>query len=156
MSASRPNHPAAGKAGIALRLRIEHPCPGLPEAGTLAAMRALTAIILAVVTLVFVCSCRHAAPASASEFRYLGIPADEEYPHTRFQLDSGVPHKYWRVSRLSHVSESEYQQDLERGKILFAETHGGTQYYATEFTGDFEQQDGVRAWVTILQRKAHP
>jgi len=30
---SRPNHPAAGKAGIASRLAIEHHCPGLPEPG---------------------------------------------------------------------------------------------------------------------------
>jgi hypothetical protein len=26
-----PNHPAAGKAGIALQFAIGHPCPGLPE-----------------------------------------------------------------------------------------------------------------------------
>lgn len=26
-----PNHPAAGKAGIASWLAIEHHCPGLPE-----------------------------------------------------------------------------------------------------------------------------
>jgi len=26
-----PNHPAAGKAGIARLLAIEHHCPGLPE-----------------------------------------------------------------------------------------------------------------------------
>ena len=28
-----PNHPAAGKAGIASRLAIGHHCPGLPEPG---------------------------------------------------------------------------------------------------------------------------
>lgn len=29
----RPNYPAAGKAGIARLLAIEHHCPGLPEPG---------------------------------------------------------------------------------------------------------------------------
>jgi hypothetical protein len=131
--------------------------PGRPHRSVLAlaAMRALTAIIL-VVALVFVCSCRHATPARVSEFRYLGIPADEEYPHTSFRLDNRVPHKYWRVSRLSHVSASSYQQDRERGNILFAQEHGGIQYYATESTFDYEQQNGVREWVTLLQRKAYP
>ena len=28
-----PNHPAAGKAGIAPQLATEHHCPGLPEPG---------------------------------------------------------------------------------------------------------------------------
>jgi len=28
-----PNNPAAGKAGIARLLAIEHHCPGLPEPG---------------------------------------------------------------------------------------------------------------------------
>jgi hypothetical protein len=28
-----PNHPAAGKAGIACLFAIEYPCPGLPEPG---------------------------------------------------------------------------------------------------------------------------
>jgi hypothetical protein len=28
-----PNHPAAGKAGIASLFAIEHHCPGLPEPG---------------------------------------------------------------------------------------------------------------------------
>jgi hypothetical protein len=31
MRAPGPNHPAAGKAGIARLLAIEHYCPGLPE-----------------------------------------------------------------------------------------------------------------------------
>ena len=119
-------------------------------------MRAAIAIMLAVAIVGFVCSCRHATPASPSELRYLGIPPNEEYPHATFQLDGRVPHKYWRVSRLSHVSESEYRRDRELGKMLFAENHEGTRYYATEFSGDFEQQDGARAWVTILQRKAYP
>ncbi len=31
MTEASPNHPAAGKAGIARLLAIEHRCPGLPE-----------------------------------------------------------------------------------------------------------------------------
>jgi len=31
MKIPRPNHPAAGKAGIVCQLTIEHHCPGLPE-----------------------------------------------------------------------------------------------------------------------------
>ena len=89
-------------------------------------------------------------------FRYLGIPDDEEYPDTRFQLDSRVPPKYYRVSRLTHVPKYEYEQDLKQRKMLFAEQREGMEYYATEFTGDFEQGDGVRVWVAILQRKAYP
>jgi hypothetical protein len=32
-----PNHPAAGKAGIALRFAMGRHCPGLPEPGRSAA-----------------------------------------------------------------------------------------------------------------------
>jgi hypothetical protein len=34
----QPNHPAAGKAGLARLLAIEHYCPGLPEPGRLASL----------------------------------------------------------------------------------------------------------------------
>ena len=33
MRVQSPNHPAAGKAGIASRLAIGYRCPGLPEPG---------------------------------------------------------------------------------------------------------------------------
>jgi len=36
---SRPNHPAAGKAGIALCFDFGHHCPGLPEPGRSAMQR---------------------------------------------------------------------------------------------------------------------
>jgi hypothetical protein len=112
--------------------------------------------MVAVAALALMCSCSHTAAPTGGTFRYLGIPADDEYPHTRFQLDSRVPLKYYRVSRLTHVPKYEYEQDLKQGKMLFAEQRGGTEYYATEFNGHVEQQDGVRGWVTILQRKAYP
>ena len=96
-----------------------------------------------------------AAPG-VSEFRYLGIPDSEEYPNTSFRLESRVPEKYYRVSRLTHVSESDFQRDLKQGKLLFPEKREGTEYYATEVSAHVEQQAGVREWVTILQRKAYP
>ncbi len=90
-------------------------------------------------------------------FRYLGIPAEDEYPRTAFQLDKRVPaYKYYRVSRLSHVTKDQYQRDLASGRMQFRERHDGAEFYATEFSGDFEQQPGVRAWVTILQREVYP
>jgi len=92
-----------------------------------------------------------------AEVRYLGIPADAEYPHTTFQLDKRVPAtKYYRVSRVSHVTKDQYERDLASGRMQFRERHGDVEYYATEFSGDFEQQPGVRAWVTTLQRKVYP
>ncbi len=104
-----------------------------------------------------ICSCTHTSTQSKSDWLYLGIPLDEEYPHTRFHLDSYVPQtKYWRVSRVRHVTKEDYERDLAAGRMLFRDTHASTLFYATEFSGDFEQSPSLRAWVTILERKAYP
>jgi len=88
---------------------------------------------------------------------YLGIPAEDEYPRTTFQSDQRVPrNKYYRVSRLSHVTKDQFERDLASGRMQFRERHGESECYATEFSGDFDQQPGVRAWVTILERKVYP
>ena len=103
------------------------------------------------------CSCKHTTTHATSEWLYLGIPADEEYPDTRFHLDSQVPEdKYWRVSRVRHLTKDEYQRDVAAGHMLFREHHSGTQFYATELRGDFIQRGDSRYWVTILERKAFP
>jgi len=137
-------------------------------------MNALTLSVAVVVMLALGCtarqgatpsqSSRHYASTGAQEgsqpgtgLRYLGIPPDEEYPHTKFQLDDRVPrNKYFRVSRIQQVTKDQYEYDVARGRTLFRERHGDREYYATEFSGDFDQQPGVRAWVTILQRKVYP
>jgi hypothetical protein len=103
-------------------------------------------------------ACRHAPTTQAKgDWLYLGIPADEEYPDTRFHLDSYVPQeKYWRVSRVRHVSRDVYARDIAAGHTLFRNQHSGTQFYATELSGDFLRNGDMRYWVTILERKAYP
>jgi len=103
------------------------------------------------------CSSRYTATQSKSEWLYLGIPVDEEHPDTKFRLDSYVPQgKYWRVSRLRHVTKDQYERDIASGHMLFRDQHSGTQFYATELRGDFSRIGGIREWVTILERKAFP
>jgi hypothetical protein len=88
---------------------------------------------------------------------YLGVPLDEEYPDTKFHLDSSVPQdKYWRVSKVRHVSRDEYESDLASGRVLFRDSRLGTEFYATELRGDFLRRGDTRYWVSILERKAYP
>jgi len=102
-------------------------------------------------------SCKHTAIQAKSAWLYLGIPVDEEYPDTRFHLDSKVPHeKYWRVSRVRHVTKDEYERDVAAGHILFRDQHSGTQFYAMELRRDFVRRGDTRYWVSILERKAFP
>jgi len=103
-------------------------------------------------------SCKHAPATQArSDWSYLGIPADEEYPDTKFHLDGCVPkNKYWRVSRVCHVSRDAYERDIAGGHTLFRDEHSGTQFYSTELRGDFVRHADTRYWVTILERKAYP
>jgi hypothetical protein len=103
------------------------------------------------------CSSRLTATHAKIEWMYLGIPADEEYPGTKFRLDSHVPQdKYWRVSRVRHVAKDEYESDVAAGRMLYRDHHAETQFYATELRGDFVQAENRRYWVTILERKAFP
>ena len=103
-------------------------------------------------------SCQHAPTTQAkSDWLYLGIPVDEECPDTKFHLDSYVPQdKYWRVSRVRHVSRDDYERDIAAGHMLFRDEHSGTQFYSTELRGDFVRHGDTRYWVTILERKAYP
>ena len=103
-------------------------------------------------------SCTHTPQTQATiDWLYLGIPVDEEYPDTRFHLDSHVPkNKYWRVSRIRHVSRDEYEGDIAAGHALFHDEHSGTRYYSTELRGDFVRIGDTRYRVTILERKAYP
>jgi len=102
------------------------------------------------------CSCTHTATQAEFEWLYLGIPVDEAYPGSKFRLDGKVPqHKYWRVSRVRHVTKDEYERDIASGRMLFQDQHSGIQFYATELVGDFSRpSNGIREWVTILERKA--
>ena len=103
-------------------------------------------------------SCKHAPTTQGkSDWLYLGIPVDEEYPGTKFHLDGYVPQdKYWRVSKVRHVSRDEYERDVAAGHALFRDEHSGTQFYSTELRGDFVRSGNRRYWVTILVRKAYP
>ncbi len=58
----------------------------------------------------------------------------------------------WERGYYKHVAPTE----LAIGGPAFGTMHGKSEFYATEFTGDLEQQPGVRAWVTILERKVYP
>ncbi|PWT83526.1 MAG: hypothetical protein C5B58_06415 [Acidobacteria bacterium] len=116
-------------------------------------------------TVALACSCKHTVPREQPrlagipqhDWLYLGIPLDEEYPDTKFHLDSYLPQrKYWRVSRVRHVSRHEYDGDLASGRMLFRDSLSGTEFYATELRGDFLQEGDTRYWVTILERKAYP
>ncbi len=120
-------------------------------------MKSLGLLLLLVGVLAPGCTSTPKVKQPQTGFLYLGIPVDDEYPSTAFQLDKRVPaYKYYRVTRLSHVTKDDYERDLASGRMQFRERHGGAEYYATEFSGDFEQQPGVRAWVTILQREVYP
>ena len=121
-------------------------------------MKFLSLLIVMTGVAVFSISCTHTPPTQAkSEWLYLGIPADEQYPDTKHHLDSRVPKdKYWRVSRVSHVSRDEYERDIAAGHTLFRDERSGTQYYSTELRGDFVRLDDMRYWVTVLERKAYP
>src|SRR5437899_2970506 len=120
-------------------------------------MKSVSVWLLLVGILALGCIATPKVKGPETGFRYLGIPPEEEYPQTAFQLDKGVPrNKYYRVSRVSHVTKDQYERDLGRGRMRFRERHGEAEFYATEFSGDYELQPGVRAWVTILQRKVYP
>jgi hypothetical protein len=117
--------------------------------------RGLWSVVVGI--LAFGCMATPKVKGPEAEVPYLGIPADAEYPHTAFRLDTRVPAtKYYRLSRVSHVTKDQYDRDLASGRMQFRERHGDVEFYATEFSGDFEQQPGLRASVTILQRKAYP
>lgn len=121
------------------------------------AVKSLAACLLSVGILAAGCTSAPKASRAESRAYYLGIPSDEEYPQTTFQLEQCVPrNRYYRVSRLSHVTREQYERDQASGRMRFRERHGTSEFYATEFSGDFEQQPGVRAWVTILERKVYP
>jgi hypothetical protein len=82
---------------------------------------------------------------------------DEEYPGTQFHLDGHIPQdKYWRVSKVHHVSRDEYERDIASGRALYRGAHSGTEFYSIELRGDFVQRGDTRYWVTILERKAYP
>jgi hypothetical protein len=120
-------------------------------------MKSLGVWLALVGTLALGCNATPKVKGAETGFRYLGLPADEEYPQTAFQLDKRVlANKYYRVSRLSHVTKDQYDHDAASGRMQFRERHGEAEFYATEFNGDFDQQSGVRAWVTILERKVYP
>ena len=122
-------------------------------------MKPFTVLVMMVGIVALSASCKHApAPGDPkSEWMYLGIPVDEEYPDSKFRLDGSVPQgKYWRVSRVRHVSREEYERDIASGRMLFRDRHAGTQFYATELRGDFVREGDTRYWVTILERKAYP
>jgi hypothetical protein len=103
-------------------------------------------------------SCKHApAMQTKSDWLYLGIPVDEEYPDTQFHLDHYVPQdKYWRVSRVRHVSRDEYERDVAAGHVLFRDDLAGAVFYSTELRSDFLRHGDMRYLVTTLERKAYP
>jgi len=95
--------------------------------------------------------------AELAAWAYLGIPADEEYPNSRFELDKEVPqNKYWRISKIRRVSLDEYESDVASGRAIFRILDSDRHYYATEQRGDFFQNGETRFWVTILERKVYP
>jgi hypothetical protein len=103
-------------------------------------------------------SCKHAPTMQTkSDWLYLGIPVGEEYPDTTFDLDHYVPQdKYWRVSRVRHVSKDEYERDVAAGHMLFQNDFAGALFYSTELHGDFLRHGDMRYWVTSLERNAYP
>jgi signal peptidase I len=62
MRVTTPNHPAAGKAGIARLLAIEHHCPGLPELGRW--MRTL--LVISMVAICATTACGRKSPVGSS------------------------------------------------------------------------------------------
>jgi hypothetical protein len=122
------------------------------------AMRLPVLVAVIVGVSVSVTSCKHTPTTQAqTDWLYLGIPANEQYPDTKFRLDAKVPQaKYWRVSKIQHVSRDDYERDISAGRALFRDEHSGTQFYSTELRGDFVRHGDTRYWVTVLERKAYP
>ena len=103
-------------------------------------------------------SCKHAfITQTKSNSLYLGIPMDEEYPDSKFHLDGHVSKtRYWRVSKVQHVSRDEYERDIATGHTLFSAEHSGTQFYSTEMRVHLRDDTRTWYWVMVLERKAWP
>jgi hypothetical protein len=119
-------------------------------------LRVLSGVLVGIA--VMGASCKHVPTTEANrDWLYLGIPADEDYPRTTFHLkDSVAREKYWRVSKVQHVSKEEYERDLSAGRALFRDQHSGIQFYSTELRHHINDHVDTWYWVMILERKAYP
>ena len=89
-------------------------------------------------------------------YLYLHVPDNEEWPDSQWLPDDRVAtNRYSRITRVSHVSQEQYEQDLHQGKVLFHEKHGASEYYATERAAEAENIQRPVSSI-VLERKAHP
>jgi hypothetical protein len=103
-----PNHPAAGKAGIASWLATEYLLPGLPEPSRSAAFTIMkietTLAILAAITLLVGCATPHRGPACGHEQEF------------RQQLADSVPVKGWGYK----IQDLRFSEDYHKALVTFA------------------------------------
>jgi hypothetical protein len=85
---------------------------------------------------------------------YLHIPDNEAWPESDWLPDDQVcTNRYSRITQVSHVSQEQYDQDLQHGRMLFQESHGGARFYATERVVD---AGGDSSDTVLLERKVYP
>jgi hypothetical protein len=90
-------------------------------------------------------------------YLYLHIPDNEEWPESQWPPEARVStNRYSKITRVSHVGQEQFEQDLQQGKMLFQEKHGGAQFYATERILDGSGDRTSTGKTLVLERKAYP